>query len=97
MRKIERSGQFRRDYKREARGQHRTSLDADLPLCRSVWSTGMQCGAPPCDWQQIGLRAESLAHFRQVGMECGQAKVHGYGGCRGPVDGGGMRVRTTSS
>ena len=30
MRKIERTGQFRRDYKREARGQHRTSLDADL-------------------------------------------------------------------
>ena len=30
MRKIERSSQFRRDYKREARGQHRTSLDADL-------------------------------------------------------------------
>ena len=30
MRKIERTGQFMRDYKREARGQHRTSLDADL-------------------------------------------------------------------
>ena len=30
MRKIERTSQFRRDYKREARGQHRTTLDADL-------------------------------------------------------------------
>ncbi len=30
MSKIERTGQFRRDYKREARGQHRASLDADL-------------------------------------------------------------------
>ena len=30
MRRIERTGQFRRDYKREARGQHRASLDADL-------------------------------------------------------------------
>ncbi len=30
MRKIERTGQFKRDYKREAKGQHRTSLDADL-------------------------------------------------------------------
>ena len=30
MRKIERTGQFKRDYKREARGQHRTSLGADL-------------------------------------------------------------------
>ena len=30
MRKIERTSQFKRDYKREARGQHRTSLDAGL-------------------------------------------------------------------
>ena len=30
MRKIEPTGQFRRDYKREARGQHRASLDAGL-------------------------------------------------------------------
>ena len=30
MRKIERTSQFRRDYKREARGRHRESLDADL-------------------------------------------------------------------
>ena len=30
MRKIERTGQSRRDYKREARGRHRTTLDADL-------------------------------------------------------------------
>ena len=30
MRRIERTGQLRRDYKREARGQHRASLDADL-------------------------------------------------------------------
>jgi len=30
MRKIEPSGQFRRDYKREKKGQHRVTLDADL-------------------------------------------------------------------
>lgn len=30
MRRIERTGQFRRDYKREAKGQHRATLDADL-------------------------------------------------------------------
>ena len=30
MRTIERTGQFKRDYKREARGQHRASLDNDL-------------------------------------------------------------------
>lgn len=30
MRTIERSSEFRRDYKREARGRHRTTLDNDL-------------------------------------------------------------------
>jgi mRNA interferase YafQ len=30
MRTIERSTAFRRDYKREARGRHRATLDADL-------------------------------------------------------------------
>ena len=30
MRKIDRTGQFKRDYKREAKGQHRVTLDADL-------------------------------------------------------------------
>ncbi len=30
MRKIDLTNQFRRDYKRESKGQHRTTLDADL-------------------------------------------------------------------
>ncbi len=30
MRKIELTGQFRRDYKRETKGQHRAGLDAAL-------------------------------------------------------------------
>ncbi len=30
MRTIEWTGQFKRDYKREARGKHRVTLDADL-------------------------------------------------------------------
>ena len=30
MRTIERTGQFKRDYKREAKGKHRTTLDVDL-------------------------------------------------------------------
>lgn len=29
-RTIERTGQFKRDYKREAKGQHRATLDAEL-------------------------------------------------------------------
>ena len=37
MRTIERTGQFKRDYKREARGQHRASLDASLvPLLMAL-------------------------------------------------------------
>ena len=32
MRTIERTGRFKRDYKRESRGRHRTHLDADLAL-----------------------------------------------------------------
>jgi mRNA interferase YafQ len=30
MRKISRTSRFKRDYKREAKGQHRSTLDADL-------------------------------------------------------------------
>jgi len=30
MRTIENTGQFKRDYKREAKGKHRATLDADL-------------------------------------------------------------------
>jgi mRNA interferase YafQ len=30
MRKIDPTSQFRRDYKRETKGQHRATLDADL-------------------------------------------------------------------
>lgn len=30
MRRIEHTGQFKRDYKREAKGQHRSTLDKEL-------------------------------------------------------------------
>ena len=47
MRKIERTGQFRRDYKREARGQHRTTLDADLvPILVALADDSCGRGAP---------------------------------------------------
>ncbi len=39
MRRIEPTGQFKRDYKREAKGQHRATLDADLkPVLQSLAS-----------------------------------------------------------
>ena len=47
MRTIERTSQFKRDYKRESRGRHRTYLDASLALIVealanviSLWSLG---------------------------------------------------------
>lgn len=37
MRTIERTGQFKRDYKREAKGQHRSTLDLELiPIITSL-------------------------------------------------------------
>lgn len=37
MRRIERTGQFKRDYKREAKGPHRTTLDAELmPIVKAL-------------------------------------------------------------
>ncbi len=37
MRTIERSSAFKRDYKRESKGQHRSSLDDDLvPLIKAL-------------------------------------------------------------
>lgn len=37
MRRIEHTGQFKRDYKREAKGQHRATLDDDLmPVVKAL-------------------------------------------------------------
>jgi mRNA interferase YafQ len=37
MRRIERTGQFKRDYKREAKSRHRATLDADLiPVLKAL-------------------------------------------------------------
>lgn len=39
MRAIERSTKFKRDYKREAKGRHRTTLDADLVVVLTSLAT----------------------------------------------------------
>lgn len=36
MRTIDYTGQFKRDYKREAKGRHRTTLDVDLSVLLQV-------------------------------------------------------------
>jgi mRNA interferase YafQ len=39
MRTISRTARFKKDYKREARGQHRVTLDADLLAAVSLLAT----------------------------------------------------------
>lgn len=39
MRTISRTSRFKKDYKREVRGQHRATLDADLPAAVSRLAT----------------------------------------------------------
>ena len=39
MRTIKRTGRFKRDYKREARGRHRATLDRDLLAVVSLLAT----------------------------------------------------------
>ena len=39
MRTISRTAKFRKDYKREAKGQHRVTLDADLLVAISFLAT----------------------------------------------------------
>ncbi|MBU1666184.1 MAG: type II toxin-antitoxin system YafQ family toxin [Gammaproteobacteria bacterium] len=49
MRTIDRTGQFKRDYKRESRGQHRATLDADvLPVLKAL-ANDQALGPRYCD------------------------------------------------
>ena len=41
MRRIERTNQFKRDYKRESRGRHRTDLDASLARTVGFFDEGL--------------------------------------------------------
>lgn len=48
MRKIERTGQFKCDYKREAKGQHRATLDADwVPVLDQPCASWRLCHVKP--------------------------------------------------
>lgn len=46
MRRIERTTQFKRDYKRKAKGQHRSTLDLELmPIVKALaWGHPLQPG-----------------------------------------------------
>jgi len=54
MRTIDRPGSFKRDYKREAKGQHRASLDADLLAVLKALVTDQPLDARYRDHSLIG-------------------------------------------
>lgn len=76
MRTIDRPGSFKRDYKREAKGQHRASLDSELvpvlmalvadqplaPRYRDYDLTGDWIGYRECH-----LKPDLLLIYRKVG------------------------------
>jgi predicted nucleic acid-binding protein len=56
MRAIERSSAFKRDYKREAKGQHRATLDADLvPILKAL-------DADPRPFRDSMIAATAMEH-----------------------------------
>lgn len=46
MREIERAGEFKRDYKRESKGQHRATLAADVTAVLEALAADI-----PLDWR----------------------------------------------
>jgi mRNA-degrading endonuclease YafQ of YafQ-DinJ toxin-antitoxin module len=57
MRRIDRTGQFKRDYKREAKGQHRATLDADLmAVLTALGLYAVLCGTPLPHFADAGLK-----------------------------------------
>lgn len=54
MRTIERTSQFKKDYKRESKGQHRGALDADLRSVLALLATDIPLDAKYCDHPLTG-------------------------------------------
>ncbi len=54
MRTIERTSQFKKDYKRESKGQHRGTLDADLRTVLALLATDTPLDAKYCDHPLTG-------------------------------------------
>ena len=49
MRTIERTGQFKRDYKRESKGRHRATIDTDLLAVVALLVSDQPLDARLCD------------------------------------------------
>lgn len=54
MRRIEHTGQFKRDYKREAKGRHRATLDEDLMSVLKVLACDQSLEPRHCDHALAG-------------------------------------------
>jgi len=54
MRELETTGQFRRDYKREKKGQHRSTLDAELFVILNALVADQPLEPRCCDHALIG-------------------------------------------
>ncbi|MDA8308223.1 MAG: type II toxin-antitoxin system YafQ family toxin [Deltaproteobacteria bacterium] len=76
MRALERSSAFKRDYKREVKGRHRATLDADLILVLTALADDRQLGPHHCDHELSGewkgyrechIRPDLLLIYRKSG------------------------------
>lgn len=76
MRTIDRPGSFKRDYKREAKGQHRASLDRELVPVLKALMTDQPLAARyrdhdlTGDWigyRECHLKPDLLLIYRKVG------------------------------
>ena len=76
MRTIDRPGSFKRDYKREAKGQHRATLDADLLTVLKALVTDQPLDARYRDHPLVGdwvgyrechIKPDLLRIYRKIG------------------------------
>jgi mRNA-degrading endonuclease YafQ of YafQ-DinJ toxin-antitoxin module len=66
MRRIERTNSFRRDFKREKRGQHRRELDTALTLAVSLLAEGKSLPEKCHDPLRVECRGLQLGGFFTV-------------------------------
>ena len=73
MRTIERTGQFKRDFKRESKGQHRLTLQADLTAVVMALANDQILDSRHRDH---GLTGDWKDQFRHKALDCiGQSSM----------------------
>ena len=63
MRRIERTNQFKRDYKRESRGRHRTDLECREPLSACAAGGRLVSRSWSCNRQFMVLLKQVVERF----------------------------------